>query len=54
VDGNAPENGVRFNNLEVKGLSLAPGESVWVRWFDVNNRGPDHGIGLDDVRMKLD
>ncbi len=52
LDGNAPENVTPFD-LTVRGLALAPGQTLWIRWFDVNNRFADHGIGLDDVSITL-
>lgn len=53
LDGNAPENVVSFGELDVTGLRIPPGETLWIRWFDVNNRQTDHGIGLDDVALSL-
>jgi len=53
VDGNAPENVTTFADLELGGLAIAPGQTVWIRWFDVNNRSADHGVGIDDVRITL-
>lgn len=53
LDGNTPENVVEFNNLEVTGLNLVPGQTIWLRWFDVNNPSFDHGVGIDDVEIVL-
>lgn len=53
IDGNAPAHLVEFEDLRVEGLALAPGQSIWLRWFDVNNRSADHGVGIDDVRITL-
>jgi hypothetical protein len=53
LDGNAPENVTPFPDLVVGNLALAPGQTLWIRWFDVNNRLADHGIGLDDVSITL-
>lgn len=53
VDGNAPENISTFTDLRLAGLALAPGQTLWIRWFDVNNRSADHGVGIDDVRITL-
>jgi len=47
LDGNLPENVVTFD-VAIPDLALAPGQSLWIRWFDVNNRSTDHGIALDD------
>lgn len=49
INGKDPENIVTFSDLVVDGLSIADGQSLWIRWFDVNNSGVDHGIGLDNV-----
>ena len=52
VDGNAPQYATPFS-LTASGFQLAPGQRLWIRWFDVNNSGVDHGIGLDDVSITL-
>lgn len=53
VDGNADENRTAFTDLRVDGFRLAPGQTLWIRWFDVNNRGNDHGIAIDDVEIRF-
>lgn len=53
LNGNQPENTVIFDALRVERLALAPGRGIWIRWFDVNNRFADHGIGIDDVSITL-
>ena len=53
VDGNAEPHATTFALLTAPGLVLAPGQRLWLRWFDVNNGGVDHGIGLDDVSITL-
>lgn len=52
LDGNAPENVTPFK-LEVEDLNLMPGQTLWLRWFDVNNPSFDHGVGIDDVSITL-
>ena len=32
-------------------VALAPGESVTVRWRDIDHPGTDHGLAIDDVRL---
>ncbi|MBW4557342.1 MAG: ExeM/NucH family extracellular endonuclease [Trichormus sp. ATA11-4-KO1] len=50
LDGNANTNRVSiFDTLT--GLSLAPGEEIWLRWEDVNNAGTDHGLAIDDLQI---
>lgn len=51
VDGAVPENQVDFSKITVTGVKIPPGESLWIRWFDVNNRGLDHGVALDDFKF---
>lgn len=53
VDGNADENRTAFTGIKIEGITIAPGQSLWIRWFDVNNRGNDHGIGIDDVEIRF-
>jgi hypothetical protein len=53
LDGNAPAHVTSFD-LSVSDLGLKPGETLWVRWFDVNNRQADLGLGIDDVALALE
>lgn len=53
VDGNTPAYVTVFKDVALPSLTLAPGQSLWIRWFDVNNRGVDHGIALDDVEVRF-
>jgi hypothetical protein len=53
LDGNAPAHVVAFTDLKIEALKLPPGERLWIRWFDVNNRLADHGVGIDDVTLTL-
>ena len=53
LDGNAPGHVASFD-LSVSDLGLKSGETLWVRWFDVNNRQADLGLGIDDVAVILD
>ena len=47
LDGNDPANRVRLD-AEVTGISWAPGQSLMLRWQDVNDTGSDDGLALDD------
>lgn len=47
-DGDAAENRQNFD-VNVAGLSWAPGEDLWLRWTDFNDTGNDHGLGIDDL-----
>lgn len=32
-------------------LTVNPGQEVWIRWFDTNDAGNDHGLGIDNVSV---
>ena len=48
LDGNAPANQVVFSNVAVP-VSLAPGETMFIRWQDTNELGNDAGLAIDNV-----
>lgn len=51
LDGNAPENRVAGLGDTVTGLSIAPGEELWLCWSDANSSGADHGMGIDNFTI---
>jgi hypothetical protein len=50
LDGNAVANQVAFTDVVIP-LQLAPGETGFVRWSDVNDAGNDAGLAIDNLRM---
>ncbi|HEX2619997.1 MAG TPA: ExeM/NucH family extracellular endonuclease, partial [Phototrophicaceae bacterium] len=47
LDGNS-------NAITISGavtLSLAAGDTVWLRWEDINDANNDHGLAIDDVSI---
>jgi uncharacterized protein len=46
LDGNVNRVVVSGN---VTGLSVAPGQVLWLQWTDFNDTGNDHGLAIDDV-----
>ncbi len=36
----------------VSGLAIAPGQEIWVRFFDANHSGLDHALGIDNFRFE--
>ncbi len=51
VDGNAAG---RVNGLGgTVTTPWAAGETLWVRWVDVNDFGNDHGMAIDDLRLSV-
>jgi hypothetical protein len=51
LDGNDAANRVAGLGSAVSDLVILPGEEVWVRWFDSNSSGADHGIGIDNFSI---
>ncbi len=49
LDGNLVANQATPSDTIV--LSVAPGQEVWIRWFDSNDAGNDHGFGIDNVSV---
>ena len=47
-DGNAPENRTVFG-LQVLPVSLGPGETLYIRWVDLDLTQADDGLAIDDV-----
>ncbi|WP_310379916.1 hypothetical protein, partial [Flavobacterium sp.] len=51
LDGNAPANrGVKMATFPV---SVPAGQTIWLRWTDVNDSGNDHGLAIDDLSATL-
>lgn len=50
VDGNSTGRVPGRGGL-VGGLSWGPGETLWLRWVEVNDPGNDHGLAIDDFNF---
>ena len=50
LDGNNPTNQAQFSNVLVP-VTLAPGESAFIRWQDANDSGNDAGLAIDDLSL---
>lgn len=37
----------------IPGLTLNPGQEVFLRWVDLNDVGNDHGFGIDDLTVSF-
>lgn len=48
LDGNFAANRVNLS-APLSGVSLAPGQELFLRWLDVNDSGNDHGLAIDDL-----
>jgi predicted extracellular nuclease len=50
LNGNASVNRTAISDT-VSGLSLAPGQEIWLRWSDPDHTGSDHGLAIDDLQV---
>lgn len=50
VNGNSLSNQVSLSGL-ITGLNILPGQSVRIRWVDVNDAGNDHGLAIDNFSL---
>jgi hypothetical protein len=50
LDGNASANRVVIAPVTIN-LTLAAGQEVWLRWFDTDDAGFDHGLAIDDLTV---
>jgi hypothetical protein len=50
LDGNLTANRQTIS-FTVTGLSIANGQSIWLKWFDTNIAGTDDGMAVDDVSI---
>jgi len=53
IDGNAAANRNANLTTTLTGLSIPNGESIWIRWADLNDSGNDHVLAIDDVTVVL-
>ncbi len=53
LDGNDPANRTVFQNVVLPGVTLNPGDEIFLRWYDINDSGNDHGFGVDDLSVTL-
>ena len=53
LDGNALTNRQQFVNVVLTGVSVGPGQEIFLRWSDLNDVGNDHGFGIDDLTVNF-
>jgi len=53
LDGNAAANRTLFSNVLLTGVSLNPGDEIFLRWYDIDDSGSDHGFGVDDLTVSF-
>lgn len=49
LNGNASTNRRAFLAVIIPGLVVAPGQTVFFRWVDINDGGADQGMAVDDL-----
>lgn len=52
VDGNLPENQGHVS-FSIHGISLTPGQKLWLRWITFDEPGNDHAFGTDNVSVSF-
>ncbi len=50
LDGNLAANKTAIS-YTITGLSIPNGSEIMIRWFDADDVGSDHGIGIDDLTV---
>ena len=50
LDGNVAPNKTTIS-YTITGLSMPNGSEIMIRWFDADDVGSDHGIGIDDLTV---
>lgn len=53
LDGNNAANRTLFSNVVLTGVTLNPGEEIFLRWLDIDNSGNDHGLAVDDFSVSF-
>jgi len=50
IDGNLEANQMTLGHT-VFGINWEPGAELWIRWYDLNDPGTDHALGIDNVQF---
>ncbi len=37
----------------ITGLDIAPGSTIWMRWWDIDHVGADYGLAIDDLSIRF-
>jgi hypothetical protein len=48
LDGNDAANRTVFAPTTLAGVTINPGDELFVRWYDINDPGSDHALAVDD------
>jgi hypothetical protein len=52
LDGNATANRAVVSG-NIVGLSVLPGQVLWLQWVDSNDANNDHGLAIDDLQVTV-
>ncbi len=53
LDGTNPTNQVTFSNVVLTGVTLQPGQALFLRWRDMDDSGGDAGLAIDNVTVSF-
>ena len=53
LDGNETANEEIFANVALPGVVVEPGQEIFIRWFDPNDSGYDHGVAIDNLTVSF-
>lgn len=51
LNGGLPANQTVISAVLLTGLTLAPGQELFLRWLDINDGGNDHGLAIDNLTV---
>ncbi|MFM2294288.1 MAG: hypothetical protein RLZZ350_701 [Verrucomicrobiota bacterium] len=51
LDGNQATNRTVFTNLTLTGVTVQPGQEMFLRWSDTDDAGSDNGLAIDDLTV---
>lgn len=54
LDGNVPTNRQNFSGVSLAGVSVAPGQELFLRWNDENDPGNDSALAIDDLTISFE
>jgi len=53
LDGNNAANRTVIGPTVLTGVTLAPGQEIFLRWRDIDDSGNDHGLAVDDFSVSF-
>jgi hypothetical protein len=53
LDGNAAANRTVFSPTILTGVTLNPGDEIFLRWLDIDDSGNDHALAVDDFGVSF-